>query len=743
MLDNMSLRMKLLLLSALATGALIAAVVTGIAGIRSGVQGIDEIGRHRLPSVIALQALKEAQTGLKSSTFEVGLWENDHDAQEQFEGIARDKRQLWTHVELAWKNYVAIPRSAEEAKLWDRFVKEWEAWKKIDQQIIGLIADLAGNKDAARQKDLYQKYFMLGGQQRNSYQAAEKLLNEVVDLNAHKVEAETRRAEEATRLAQNIMLGVGLSAIVATSFLAFLVTLSIMRQMGGDPSTAVRIARSIAEGDLDVEVPVRPGDDSSLLAAMKAMQDQLTTVVSEIRTLVSQAARGDFSGRIELSAKTGFGLEISDALNTLVRTTDEGLSDIMRVSQALSAGDLSLTIEKNYLGQFGQAIAAINTTVFVLKEVVDDVRRVVDAAARGDFSQTIDTSIRQGYARTLAELLNGLNVTANGALSDISRVAHSLAAGDLSRHIDHAYPGLFGKTAEDINLTIKSLCELVVQIQQASGTINSAASEITAGNADLSRRTEEEANSLQVTAKRMEDLNATVKQNVEHATQANDHAKHSAGIAARGSETVKSVVETMSTIQDSSRKMADIVGVIDGIAFQTNILALNAAVEAARAGEQGRGFAVVATEVRALSQRSASAAKEIKILIDESLGKIGDGGQLVREAGATMDEVVDSFQSVVRLVTEIASAGRKQSHGIEQVTQAIGQMDQVTQQNAALVEQAAAAAASLQEQAGSLVSTVGRFKGTDSPLPDTARRLHGPGRRKALPHPATHSVGDN
>ncbi len=721
MLDTMSLRMKLLLLSALAMMALITAVITGILGIRSGVQGIDEIGRHRLPSVIALQVIKEAQVALKSSTYETGLWENDYDAREQFEGIAKDKKQLWVRIDQAWKAHAAIPRSPEETALWNRFVKEWDAWKKIDLQLIDLINQLAANQEEARQQALYQDYFMLGGQQRQSYQAAEKLLNEVVDLNARKVEEETRRAEKSTRLAQNIMLAVGVSAIIATSLLAFLVTLSIMKQMGGDPGTAVRITRSIADGDLDVEVPIQPGDDSSLLAAMKTMREQLTMVVSDIRTLVNQAARGDFSGRIDVAGKQGFGREISEDLNTLVRTTDEGLRDITRVSQALSAGDLSHTIEGNYRGQFGQTTGAINSTVRALREVVEDVRRLVDAAANGDFSQSIDTGARQGYAKTLAELLNNLNTTANGALTDISRVAHLLARGDLAHPIETSYPGLFGQTAQDINTTITSLHDLVEQIKQASTTINLAATEISAGNADLSRRTEEEANSLQVTAQRMEKLNGTVKQNVEHARQANEHAQRSAEIAERGGQRVRSVVQTMSAIQDSSRKMADIVGVIDGIAFQTNILALNAAVEAARAGEQGRGFAVVATEVRALSQRSATAAREIKSLIDDTLSKVADGGQLVAEAGTTMNEVVESFRQVVSLVTEIAGASREQSGSIELVTKAIESMDEVTQRNASLVEEAAAAAESLQDQASHLVDTVGRFKGAETDVQELRR----------------------
>ncbi len=542
---------------------------------------------------------------------------------------------------------------------------------------------------------------------------AEKLDSFVATVEQGTAEKIAGLAQASDAMYRQILLGmaVAISLMMAVMILVTLGVITVLlRKIGGEPSYAAEVSARIANGDLDTAVETRPGDTSSLLAAMKAMQDELKRIVSDIGNLVNQAAHGDFSGRIETAGKKGFGLEISDSLNTLVRTTDEGLADITRVSQALSAGDLSLTIEKSYQGQFGQTIVAINTTVHLLNEVIGDVRRAVDAAAQGDFSQAMATTTRQGFARTLADLLNGLNATANGALRDIAQAAHALAEGDLTQPIEHEHPGLFGEAARGINVTIDRLREAIGQIQQAAETINIAASEISAGNADLSARTEEQASSLEETASSMDELNATVKQNAEKAAAANDHALRSADIAAHGGQKVKSVVATMDAIQTSSHKMADIVGVIDGIAFQTNILALNAAVEAARAGEQGRGFAVVATEVRALSHRSAEAAKEIKVLIGDSLSKIAAGGQLVEAAGATMDEVVDSFQSVLKLMSDIANASREQSAGIEQVTLAVGQMDEVTQQNAALVEEAAAAAESLEEQARVLVGTVGKFK---------------------------------
>jgi methyl-accepting chemotaxis protein len=255
--------------------------------------------------------------------------------------------------------------------------------------------------------------------------------------------------------------------------------------------------------------------------------------------------------------------------------------------------------------------------------------------------------------------------------------------------------------------------ELVRMISQVRGgidTIATASSQIAAGNQDLSSRTEEQASSLEETASSMEELTSTVKQNADNARQANQLALTASGVAEKGGEVVSQVVTTMGSINDSSRKIVDIINVIDGIAFQTNILALNAAVEAARAGEQGRGFAVVAAEVRTLAQRSANAAKEIKSLINDSVDKVAAGSRLVNQAGVTMEEVVGSVKRVTDIMAEIMAASQEQSAGIEQVNQAITQMDQVTQQNAALVEESAAAADSMQQQASTLSQAVAVFR---------------------------------
>jgi methyl-accepting chemotaxis protein len=304
--------------------------------------------------------------------------------------------------------------------------------------------------------------------------------------------------------------------------------------------------------------------------------------------------------------------------------------------------------------------------------------------------------------------------------------------------MDGTYHGLFAELKNNVNGTSDRLQEIVGQIREATDAIHTAAREIASGNADLSARTESQASSLEETASSMDQITSTVKANADNARQANQLARGASDIAIRGGRVVGEVVTTMGAIAEASKKIADIIGVIDGIAFQTNILALNAAVEAARAGEQGRGFAVVAGEVRNLAQRSANAAKEIKGLISDSVDKVGTGYKLVEQAGGTMGEVVEAVKRVTDIMGEISAASTEQSQGIEQVNQAIAQMDETTQQNAALVEEAAAAAESLQDQAGSLAQAVSVFKldgGGGRLAAPTLPARRAPAERAVLPGP--------
>src|SRR5450830_1377376 len=295
-------------------------------------------------------------------------------------------------------------------------------------------------------------------------------------------------------------------------------------------------------------------------------------------------------------------------------------------------------------------------------------------------------------------------------LNEAVKVAQTVAAGDLTSNIEVTSTDETGQLLQALKEMNNALQDIVGQVRSGADTIATASSQIAVGNMDLSTRTEQQASSLEETASSMEEITSTVQQNADNARQANSLAKTASEVASKGGSVVSEVVGTMSSISESAKKIVDIISVIDGIAFQTNILALNAAVEAARAGEQGRGFAVVASEVRNLAQRSASAAKEIKTLISDSVEKVEAGSKLVDLAGTTMDEVVASVKRVTDVISEITSAGQEQTTGIQQINFAITEMDNVTQQNAALVEEAAAAAGSLQDQAKNLAQVVSIFK---------------------------------
>ena len=370
------------------------------------------------------------------------------------------------------------------------------------------------------------------------------------------------------------------------------------------------------------------------------------------------------------------------------------------------------------------------------------------AAGAADATRDIHSStilmIVLGVVATLLSLALAFWITASitGPLNIAVDVAKHVASGDLTTHINSQSNDETGQLLTALREMNDALARTVGNVRLSSQSISTATSEIASGNLDLSSRTDAQASSLEQTASSMEELTSTVKQNADNARQANQLVISASSVALRGGEVVAQVVDTMASIKESSRKIVDIIGVIDGIAFQTNILALNAAVEAARAGEQGRGFAVVAAEVRNLAQRSAGAAKEIKTLIGDSVDKVENGGRLVDEAGQTMNLIVTSVKQVADIMSEITAASQEQSEGIEQVNQAITQMDEMTMQNAALVEQATAAAQSLQDEAGTLSNVVSVFRLRDAPVAQTRPKPKATvARRPAAAKPAARQLG--
>lgn len=454
------------------------------------------------------------------------------------------------------------------------------------------------------------------------------------------------------------------------------------------------------------------------------VNEMVNEYIDENKTVincVSQFGNGDFSATIkEYPGEKAF---INKGIKKIGGNLKGLIDSVNWVSAEHDKGEIDTTLRDDmFKGDFSVLAKGINRMVAGLVEMNDKSMAVVKAFGEGNFNAPLERF--PGKKAEINDTIEQVRSNLKALNADARMLADAAHDGKVSVRADATkHHGDYRKIVEGMNETLDMIVGPIITVKTAADSINTAAREIAQGNSDLSRRTEEQAANLERTASSMEELASTVKQNADNAKQANRLAQVASGIAVKGGDVVNEVVTTMANINQSSRKIEDIITVIDGIAFQTNILALNAAVEAARAGEQGRGFAVVAGEVRNLAQRSASAAKEIKELITDSVIKTTEGTAQVEKAGATMQEIVTSVKHVTDIIGEIAAASQEQSAGIDLVNDAIIKMDDVTQQNTALVEEAAAAAESLMEQADELLNSVSVFS-IDNSTKDSTKSSH-------------------
>ena len=504
-------------------------------------------------------------------------------------------------------------------------------------------------------------------------------------------------------------LGLGFTLILILTLITTLMTLSRLshvatstRELLNDPLTTERLVsdwyRNIHTGIRRTSA-IAKSSDPSLNAFFKADQEESTQSSAALQKAIEAHMNTD-------KEKSLF-KEIGEARKVYV----EGREKVLTLKKEDKADEANQALEQIFIPASVNYIKKIEELLKFEREQIDQTGADIESSYQSSRTIMIFLSlIAVSLSAALAWIITRSITT---PLIEATAVAKRMAQGDLTQSVTNQRQDEIGELVDAINGINTGLSYVIADVRQGTETIHVAASEIAAGNADLSSRTESQAGSLEETASSMEELTSTVRQNADNARQANQLVVTASGVAVKGGSVVEQVVTTMGSIKESSNKIVDIISVIDGIAFQTNILALNAAVEAARAGEQGRGFAVVASEVRSLAQRSASAAKEIKTLIDDSVEKVDFGSKLVDTAGMTMKEIVSSVQHVADIMAEISSASQEQSSGIEQVNIAINEMDQMTQQNAALVEQAAAAAESMRDQSTKLSQVVAQFRLSD------------------------------
>ncbi|WP_049457942.1 methyl-accepting chemotaxis protein [Stenotrophomonas maltophilia] len=603
---------------------------------------------------------------------------------------------LVKRYEASWSAYQALPSDAAGKAIAETIAAKRAIARPLNKQTSELM----------EQGDYPGAVALTLGPVQEAANGWNKALSDGVDFE----EKESRdAAAEAIRLGERSLLqllvlgGVALLVGIAASVM-------IGRSLTGPLARAVNLAERLAKGELDQEFRLGGRDELTQLGqAMASVRQSVQAAIGAQLQMAEQHEAGAIRYRMDASAFPGDFGRMVQATNSLVESHVQVELLMAEVMQRYAIGDLSRDLP-DYPGEKGaltRTLAAVKQSLMAINAQIDELAR---AARAGDFSMRGDAAAFQYQFKAMVEHLNGMMASSQASIADVSDVLRAISHGDLTARMDGEYDGVFARMRDDANTTTAQLTGIVRGIQVAADSINNAAQELAAGNNDLSRRTEQQAANLEEAAASMEELTSTVRQNAELARQADSEA-HAAGAAVRETEqAMAQMASVMGEIDQSSARISEISTVIDGIAFQTNILALNAAVEAARAGEQGRGFAVVASEVRTLAQRAGVAAKEIKELIEDAAAKVKSGLAVTVESEAAIARVAQASSRTTQLMSDIAAASKEQAAGIEQVNQVVVQMDQVTQQNAALVEEATAASRALEEQAHALTTSVSVFK---------------------------------
>lgn len=691
MINNLSIRSRLIfVISTMSILAIILSAI-GLFGMKYANDNLHTVYADRLIPTDQLSEIKARQLSTRLKIANSIIFSDEME-----KNLAKIDENI-VEINKLWSSYTTSTLTAEEKTLAEKFS---EARKTYRTEALepALILMKTGNKTEL-QKHILEKI-------RPLYEPVAKNIEDLIQL---QIDVSKQEYDAAQRLYNTILIA-SIVALLAGLCLSIFVGLAIIRSITHSIDNAKNIANAIAHGDLNSRIVIETSDEISvLLRAMETMQNTIISFAEAQQLMAKKHAEGWISEKIDAGKFQGYYSTMAISINELVQSHIDVKMHIVDIVSDYAKGNFGRDIEK-LPGEKGKITHSINAVKAALLAINTEIENIASAGAEGNFSKRANANNFDFMFKSMLTHLNTLIETCDTGFNDVLRVANALAEGDLTQMITKEYPGVFGQVKISVNNTSENLKGLMAEIRETSETIASAAKEISAGNNDLSHRTEEQAASLEETAASMHELTSTVQHNTENAKQANELAVGATEIANKGVSVVQDVVSTMENINQSSLRIVDIISVIDDIAFQTNILALNAAVEAARAGEQGKGFAVVATEVRNLAQRAANAAGEIKRLIGDSVERVSGGSKQVAEAGKTMQDIVEAIEGVTKIIGEIASASIEQNAGISQVGQAIGSMDEVTQQNAALVEQVAATAETLESQTGHLAQEMAHFK---------------------------------
>lgn len=697
--NNLTIRTKLIVFVGLMLLALAFSGFNAIRGFISWSEGMRNFSEVRLPSVVSLGVLNTERMDIRAQTISVFRESDIETSAAALKNIQAARNKSWQVVDQYWRDFSSIPKqSAEGAKTFKRLQKEYQAWREIYVELDGLIEQMIQADSQTQLNQLLRQYD----------DAVERMIP-ISNTMGKTFVAITKRSEKtglmqasaAVETAESKSFTMGIILLIAM-LAAVLVGAYMVRAITRPLNNMVKTLKNIDQtGDFSLKVDHNAQDEVGDAAmAVNRLMKNLQNALGNTNDVVSALSKGDFSQRIH-GDYAGDLSTLQAGVNESADSISETMQQLSKVMHALRNGEFRVKVNTQLPGEFGDMMQSVADTTQSLNQSISEVVRVMENMRDGQFDDRVQAPAK-GDLEALKQMINESMSALSQAIEDITSITVGQSNGDLTRTITAHYPGELGVLKDAINRSVTRLEEIVSVAAVAANTVKTASTEVSQGSLDLSERVQQQAASIEESSATMEEFSSAVQNNAQNATQATEVEKQVESKALEASEVMKETIEAMSAIQESSHKIADIVTLIDGIAFQTNLLALNAAVEAARAGEHGRGFAVVAGEVRALAQKSADAAKDITALINESVSRIDQGTHLATQSGEVIQDITRSIESVTKMSAEISQASSEQAEGVKQLQIAFTDIDQATQQNAALVEQTSAAAESMQEQAEEL-----------------------------------------